>query len=343
MAAETYHWFQPDTSLRAAYGGAAILAGGDSGELTPADLCERAICRAISYPAGGTRYLFKRGTASGTTWIRVSDELWPSVSGLLTSAESATVVTTAPSGWVKNSSQVLLQPHPRKTNVILRGDSLSEGLGTTAGNASEIHFGQAINSIAGQTLAWDNIYRNGESAAWTLLSSAIGGSSWNNTNVAEINGYPYSELAAYNQRTRTLALTGAPCVFAYALGTNDLAYDTGLSAADAWARGATRIAALRSEFPSLPIIICTVVARTTGSPLNARIIDYNAALRSGYVAAGANVLCDFAAVTEFNPATPSVTANATYYSTDNIHIKTAGHALLAPTAKTAIEAAAALL
>lgn len=340
MATETYYYFKPDSNLRAAYGGAAILDGGDSAEVSPATLCQRAICRSLGLPAYHTQYLFNQGVATDTfTWMRVPAVLYSGISAYLTAAELATATTTMPAGWALSSKMMNLQPHPTKTNVIVRGDSISAGLGTTSGSTNDTYAAQAIGLI--ETLTFGSDSREAESKNYCLRNLSLGGSSWANTAPDTTNSYPENEAFAYNQRTRTIPMNGGNCIFIYWLGTNDLSYDETLSAADCWARAAFRIGALAAEFPNLKIIIATTIKRGTGTPLNVRINDYNTLIRANYLSAGAHVLMDFEArVPEVNIVTGNV-SNTTYY-TDSVHLTTLAHSLLAPVARDAILAAKGL-
>jgi len=344
MATETYTYFKPDPDLRAAYGGGAIQNNGDSAELTTADLCQRAICREIGKPSGHTQFLFRQGVATDTfTWLRVPSTTYTAASAHLTAAELATATPTMPSGFTLNSIKMKLQPHPYKTNIILRGDSITDGLGTTTGDSRDIYATQGINLI--ETLTFtdtvSSVYREAESANYCLRNYALGSSSWDNT-IPPYNDYPRVEALAYAQRTQTIPMDGPNNIFVYWLGTNDLSYDGTLTGAACWARAAARIAILAAEFPNLKIIIGTVIKRSELSALNNRIGDYNVALRAGYLAAGAHVLMDFEALVPQVNLITGDTTNTTYY-TDGTHITTACHALLAPVFRDSVLAAEALL
>lgn len=345
MATETYRWFKPDSNLRS---GTAILNGGDSAELTPFALMMRAICNARGLPANGTRYLFDYGTATdGSVYARVPDYLWPAVSGDLTAAETSSIVTTLPTGWGVGSFPFTGNPNPRRKNFILRGDSISAGLGTAIGDPREVWLTQALSGISGETLTLTSPnYREGESKSFYMLNIALGGSSWGNTvpdSAGDPSGqasYPRREDLAFEQRTATLALNGvsAAALMIYWLGTNDLAYDVTLSAADAWARVATRIAAFRTKFPTVKIALCTVMKRSEGTPLNTRINAFNNLMRANYQSIGANTLIDFEAnIPEVNILTGD-TNNKTIY-TDGTHITTYTHGLLGAYARPILQAA----
>lgn len=331
MAIETYKWFQPDTNLRAEYGGAAIQNNGDSREPTPYTLTHRYACKKLGYPVNGTSYLWVIGTASSVIWIRVSDLFYSTVSPYLSSAELATVTSTMPSGWSRNSVVSLMQPNPNRFNLLVRGDSLKFGLGTTSGDTRDTWPAQLINSISGETLVWtDTNYTEGQTANYRLMNLSLGGSSWANT--VETGGgtaaYPLREDLAWSQRTQTLSLNGRKTGFIYALGTNDAAYDLSISASDMWTRALARINAFKTEFPNIKIAVETVYKRTTTSALNTRLNDYNNLVRSNASSAGIQIFDSEAKVPQVSIANGDTT-NGTYYNGDGVHISTLTHGLIA--------------
>lgn len=346
MAAETYYYFQPDTNLRADYGGAAIQDGGDSAELTKSGLCMRHICKQVSVPNTGTRYLCEFGLVGGTTeWLKVSNHLYSAISSYLSTAEAATVTTTKPTGYTVSSANIKYQPYVGKTNIFVRGDSISFGTSTTSGKPDDTCWAQAIESLAGTTITYDDVveYRQGYTADYGYHNIAIPSSSWANT---QDNGglnpitYPWREDLAYAQRTQTLCLGAS--LFVYWLGTNDLAYDATLTGADCWTRASTRIAAFKTAHPSAKLIVATAIKRSSSTTLNNVLDAYNVLIRANYASAGADILCDFEAnVSEVNIDTGDTT-NLTVYAGDEVHLTTAGHTLLMPVAKAAIQAAMAL-
>lgn len=342
MTTQTYKYFQPEASnLRSEYGGGAIQDNGDSRETSPATLTVRHIIKELGALANGTSQLSEIGVdGSANVWFKVSDNLYSSISTYLTTAETTSAQSSAPSGYTSQSTIAIPQPVANRTNIILRGDSISFGLGTTSGDTDDTVWGQALDDLDSGTLAYDANFTVGTGKEYALVSQSLGSSSWANTAGGGPATYPEREDLAYNQRIETMPIdTG---IFVYWLGTNDLAYDTGLSGADAWSRAASRIATFVSDFPNMKLIIATTIKRGELSALNDRIDAYNVAMRAGYASAGAHVLCDFEDnVSQVNIDTGDTT-DLTYYS-DGVHLTTAGHALLVPTAKTAIQAAEALL
>lgn len=341
MTTDTYYYFKPDTFLRSDYGGAAIQAAGDGAEVTAADLFQRHVCRQLGFPRNHTQHLLRQGIATDTfRWFRVPATLYTALSAYLTAAELATVTTTAPTGWALQSTLIKFQPHPVKTAVFARGDSISAGLGTTTGDTRDVYLGQAMNLI--EPMVFDTTegsYTQAEGANYVLRNFSLGGSSWGNTYLYQgqtnVVQYPLVEDLAYNQRTRTIPLNNGKNIFIYWLGTNDLAYDDAVTGAIAWDRAAARIAALHAEFPNLKIIIGTLIKRQEGATLNGKLNDYNVLARANYLSAGAHILMDFEALVPEVNITAGDTTNTTYY-TDGTHLTTAGHALLAPKAKNAI-------
>lgn len=337
MTTATYKYFRPDSVLRSEYGGAAIQAGGDSAEVSAATLCVRYLCVKLGLPAGRTEQLFQLGTASGNTWFKVSDNFYTAISPHLSAYELSTVQSSAPSGYANSSATASFQPSAHKTNVIIRGDSILAGLGTTTGDTRDIWPTQAINAIPGQTLSGSTPFRVLESDDYRLINMSLGSSSFANT-VAPNNTYPLREDLAYNQRTKTIPPTARE-IFILWLGTNDISYDGTVTGADAWARAATRISALAADRPLAKIIATTIIKRSNGP--NTYNNDFNTLMRANYMTAGAHVLCDLEAnVPECNIGTGDTT-NTTYY-TDTVHLTTTAHGLCAVVGKAAILAAEAL-
>jgi len=326
--ATTYKYYKPDPNLRAAYGGAAILAHGDSAETSKMDLSQRDLCRNLAWPSGKTRYIAEIGNDGVDDWMEVSDELYPALSTHLTATELATVVSSKPAGYTASSKTIAFQPYPDKiANFYLRGDSLGAGLGTTANDIEDVCWGQALNSI--QTQTWDG-GRKGVSADYAMFNLSIGSSTWANTGGGGPSVYPEREDLAYDQRIRTLPFTGTNNnIFIYWLGTNDIAYDAAVDGHDAWDRAAIRIAALRSEFPDIPIILGNIIKRGGNEDFG---IDFNTDAAANYISAGADILVDLQAAFGDSSNIP-----------DGTHPNTAGHAEMLDVCKTGMQAAIALL
>lgn len=345
MATETdFRYIQPDPNLRSAYGGGAPQAFGDSKEITPRELTLRWVCKQRGLPANGTRFLWEVGLAGGVTWFKMSAALYTLIAGDLSAAEVATVTSTAPSGYAKQSVPAILQPDGRKITLVVRGDSISDGVGTTSGKANDTWYSQAINMMSGETIAWDDTvnYTEGRSKSFKILNLALGSSSWDNSvgspDAADGNKatvYPRRESAAFNQRTKTLPLIGRRMKFLYWLGTNDIAYDSSLSGEDAWARAVARINAFRAEFPDTPLALMTLIKRTELSSMNNRIGVYNNLMRSNAGPLKITVLDPEAKVKEMNLTTGDTT-NRTWYA-DDTHTNTAGNGLIATALKSDLE------
>lgn len=337
MATETFKYFKFDPNLRAAYGGGAAQAFGDSKEISPRELTMRYVCKQLGLPAHGTRYLWEVGVATDTfLWAKVPDLFYSAVSPYLSATELATVQSSAPAGFAKQSVTAILQPNPSRICVTWRGDSISDGVATTAGNTKDTYYCQALG-LAGETFVWDDSpnFNEGKSHNYQLVNLSLGSSSWANTvgspDAGDTNHatvYPRREDLAFNQRTKTLPLFGARQKFVYALGTNDLAYDTSLTGAQVWARALAQINAFKAEFSDVAIAIVTLIKRTESSTLNSRLAAYNALVRANAASVGYTVLDVEAKCSQVNITTGDTTNAAVYSSADGVHPVTGGHALM---------------
>lgn len=340
MATQTYKYWKADPNLRAAYGGAAIVDNGDSQEVDLTSLAARHYLKQLDYIDSGIDNICEIGNDGTDDWFKMSDNHYSGISSQLSTAELATVVSSAPAGYSTSSKRPVMTSRANRTNIIVRGDSISDGLGTTSGDSLDTVWGQAIEDLDSSTLVYSDSNNVGVGHDYAWVNMSIGGGSWANTGAGGAATYPQREDLAYNQRTKTHPLDNG--IFIYWLGTNDLSYDGTLSGADCWARAAARIATLAADFPNMKIIIASMIKRGTSSPFHTRADDYNTAMRAGYIAAGAHVLCDFEDdVSQVNISTGDTTDTNNY--TDTVHLTTAGQTLLVPTAKTAINAAVALL
>jgi len=332
MAAQTYKYFEYETgNLRSAYGGDAILSNGDSAEVDALTLTQRYIMDQLGYPDLGTNKLFRSGVVTSALWGRVSDELYPAISSYLTAAELASVVSSTPGGFTLSGTIPVFQPKPRKKTIFVIGDSISAGVSTTQGLA-DAPVAQAVvlldATAVGNDLEPED--RGFEGQEWAACNLALGSSSWGNTNAGGgIAVYPQRFDLAFNQRFRTLNLNTPENVVLHVwLGTNDLAYDTGLSAADVWARAETSIGLLRTEFPDLPIVMGTHIRRGEVGALNTRIGDYNTLLRANYLTIGADDYVDYEVChPDFSTSTGDSTTAT--YAGDGVHPSTVGAGYLA--------------
>ena len=334
MATETFKYFRPDPNLRAAYGGGAAANFGDSREITPRELTLRWVCKQMGLPAGGTRFLWEVGLASSVVWFKVSDLHYNAISGYLSAAELATVQSTAPSGYARNSQQGKMHPDSDKITYVHQGDSIGAGTLTTTGNTRDTLQTQAINLMSGETIYWDDTtdYTEGRSRSFRLINPSIGSSSWDNSvgrpDAADGDGattYPRRQSLSFNQRIKTLPLIGRKMKFGYALGTNDIAYDSSVTGATAWARAETRLAAFRDEFPNTPLCLWTLIKRDELSSLNNRLSAYNDLVRANTAKWAYTVMDQEAKVPQFNIVTGN-TLDTTIYA-DKIHPTTNGNAV----------------
>ena len=313
---------------------------------------------ASGYSLSGTTLTFTSAPPSGTNnvtvtivVIRIADLLYPAISSFLASDEAASITTSAPSGFIVTSAYAIMNAVSLLYNLFVRGDSISAGTLTTSPSSSAVnaYCKLAIELISGEILKEVNpqtAYFGQEmiSKSYALNNFSIGSSSWDNSVGLGLDEekYPRRETLAYAQRTRTLAMQNCRSIFMYWLGTNDVAYDATVTGAIAYARAAARIAQFRTDFPNVKLMVGTLIKRSEQSALNSRLNDYNNLLRANYASIGVHVLCDFEAnIPQMNISTGDTT-NATYYNTDGIHPKNAGHALLAPVFKNALLTAQAL-
>ena len=342
MATETYKYFIADTNLRSLYGGVAILSNSDTAEVTKETLCLRYIANQLNLPANYTQYIAQIGVATGSiTYIRVPDTFYSAISSYLTATESASVVSTAPTGFSLSSTIEQFQPLAKFKTIVLIGDSITDALGLPSANKELIYAAQAINSISGETLVSvdSGIDRELVSKNYKLINIALGGANFDNdVDTGESQDtYPLRLSLTYNQRVKTLPLNGnvANNIISIWLGTNDLAYDATVTASDLWTKVTTRLNAITTDFPDAKIIFCTTIKRDTGTPLNTRISEFNAIVRTSYASVGIDVIADFEDdISQFNVGTGDV--NDTTYYTDKVHLTQAGHALLATVWKNAL-------
>lgn len=330
--AETFKYFAFETTnLRSEYGGGAIQTFGDSSEITGLTLTIRHLLRKFNYPKTGTHYLFQTGTVAGVLWAKVSDNLYTAISPYLSASELASVTSTQPGGYTVANTMPKFNPRVGKRNILVIGDSISQGVSTTLGvpDSPSVQAGKIKDStLTVNNEAADRVW---EGKNWVVCNMAIGGGSFANTNGAGgSTGYPYTLLSAFDQRYRTLPLNTTEKVMLHVwLGTNDLKYDTGQTAASVWARLQTYIGALRTEFPSLPIVIGTLIRRSEDGVLNGKIVTFNNTLRTSYAAVGATDYVDYSAAhPSFDPSTGN-SADPTVYAGDGVHVSTVGANYLA--------------
>jgi lysophospholipase L1-like esterase len=351
MAQDSFTYFRPEpNNLRAEYGGDAILSHADTCEITPATLTARHILNTLNLPNNYTSDLFKCDSdVSGVYWIRVPTDFYNAIYSNLTTyeklvADGGTGTTTMPAGFDPSDTPIEDGVRGYGYNVIIRGDSISAGLGTTSGDKTEVCFYTAINLIAGETLVTldSSDISNFASKNYKLLNISIGGSSWGNTvvqgtGVNKEHLYPRREDLAFNQRTRTMNLNprASSNVFVYWLGTNDINYDSSQTGASVWTRLTTRIEAFREQFEDVKLMLCTVVKRSESNTLNNKINDFNVLMRANYASIGVDAIADFEALVPQVNISTGDTTNTTYY-TDGTHLTTATHSLLAPVFKDAL-------
>lgn len=333
MTSTTFKYITPD---------APSLNNSDSAEVDDITLFTRKICDALSLPADKTRRLFQAGSASGQNIIRVSDDLYPTISAELSASETASVVSSAPSGFAESSAIARFQPDPNKSNLIGIGDSLTAATGSGQSpliNGSLLK--QCLDAV--QTLTEDEDEPEGRvwyNDTWHYINIALGESSWGNTDaVGGAADYPRRMDLAYDQRFETLNFNcenSEDIYLHFWLGTNDLAYDVDLTGAQAWARASSRIDIFAAKFPSAKIIFGTPIRRSESATLNGRLKEFKDEVLADYQ----NHNIDY--VVEYDQADPDFdletgdTTNTTLYSGDQVHCAFAGYTALGNYLKTEV-------
>ncbi len=318
MPIETYKYFQPDVPT---------LNGGDSAETDAITLTTRRICRALNLPANGTHYIFQYGLSSGTDWIRVTDNMYPTIVPYLTASELSSVMSGAPSGFTTISEVPAFQPKALKKTLIVIGDSLHAGV-SSAGGLQDAPSKQALDLIqTTKASIGEPADRSWENDTWALCNTALGSSSFANTNgVGGIASYPQRFDLAFDQRYRTFALNGGTDIYLHLwLGANDISYDSSLTGAQAWGRAVTAIGQLKTEFPAVPIILGTCIRRSESITLNGRLQDYNNEMVANYQAVGADHLVRYDQANPVFDLNTGDSTNLTYYAGDETHLTTAGY------------------
>lgn len=335
MATETYKYFKFDPNLRAEYGGGAAQANGDSNEISPRELTHRYVIKKLGLPLNGTRYLWQVGLATDTfLWARVPDLLYTGISAQLSATELATVQSTAPAGWTKQSTVAIRQPSPNRKTIIYRADSIGAGTLTTTGDSRDTSIPMMINAQAGEIIGWEDTvsFNEGKSKSFLFINMSLGSSSFDNTVTTAdptYAQYPKREHLAFPQRTQTIPMIGSK--FLFGLGTNDGAYDLTISSQNMFDRAIAERARFFTENPAFPVHdfgFRTIIRRTEDATLNGRLGGFNSLIRSNQSTYGYYILDTDANNAEFNTATGN-TANSTYFNADGIHPKTAGNALIA--------------
>lgn len=349
----TYINIDAGNNLDADYGGATILAAGDSAEPNKLTLHVRHVFTQIDYLTSGTRNLGQAGLVSGVTWLELTTETYNTVSSYLPSAVTATATTTRPVGFTDSGGTPHI-PHPTKINVWGRGDSISDN--TSAGSKDDNYMTVGINLIDGESLSTGDT-RPKESDNYYLYNFSLGSSSWANT-VGVSDDYPQREDLAFNQRVATIPFDFADrVIFHYALGSNDLAYDATLTGEQCWTRAETRIDALRARFPNIIIMAGTIIRRANSDVNTVDSFHHKANIYNDLLRASdkVDVVCDIEAnvapmnfVTGISGGTAnSVEGTAEYYynagAGDTIHPGVEGHAVMAVEFNRALLEAVALL
>ncbi len=328
MSVETYKYFQPDTDLRAEFGG-SLIQSGTSPEIKAEDLTHRYVLKKLGFPKDKTDFILQEGLVSGAVWYQVSDPVYTALSSHLTATELASVVSAPPAGFSLNANKPAFTSRSGLKNLHVIGDSLSRGW-LASGALNDSPCVQAINGMAGETLVEDTTQeadRVWQSENWAVFNNAVAGSSFANTRAAGGTAvYPERLDLSFNQRHRTIPLSGTAENYIHIwLGTNDLAYEPLATGAYVWARTEALIGQLKIEHPTTPIIVGTCIRRGENASLNDRIDDFNTLMRANYVSAGADYLVDYeTAHASFNSNTGDTT-DTSQYNADGVHLNTAGY------------------
>lgn len=290
----------------------------------------RRMCAALGYPKGFTNEIaqvWKNG--SNVLYFRMPDAYYTALNtaGAFTSYET-TNATTSSTGMSQTSTRPDFVIRGQFDQVIVGiGDSIYNGGNASLASAARMHSLAIASTNAVYT---DDVSYNNVSWQRQSLNLAIDSSRFVHSTDSTKD---WSTIYEWKVGDMRFSSTQTP-IFVVQLGSNDITYETDSSGL--WTRAQSFLTNLRTAQPTATIIACTLIARTTGASLNADIEAYNDLLRAGY-ASYADALCDFGALTDFDPNTPSVTTNATYYGGDGVHPIAAGTALMGAELKAVID------
>lgn len=310
-------WFQLDIETR--LGAPFPSVTGNDHPWLEADIAARILDKAMGYPKSGTLTVLERGTASGAVWLRCPDRLWGTVQAYLSAAELLTATGTMPTGYALLTGVPRCQPDPRRRNLLVIGDSITQGSGMDT----------SYPALAiGATVAapWnDATDRERVGNGWKLIHLGNGGSRAG-SGLAESNmDDDHNSIKAAIYQAFNLTANDTILI---ALGANDMVDGSGADGAEIWARIASLITSLRGWHPAVRIIVATIIRRTEDAGNRTRAMDCNAAMLAGYVAAGADAVfrADLAHAA-FSPDTGDTTH--AIYNVDGIHPNALGDAALA--------------
>lgn len=140
--------------------------------------------------------------------------------------------------------------------------------------------------------------------------------------------------------------TGQQLWFVFEMSSNDIDYNSATPVTGAGSIVENNLipfmAKVRALYPTANVVWTTPIARTTNTTLNNRIIQFRDYLMNNRASLGIDhvintSLIDVGGVKIFDPATPSVTSNTTYYLGDSVHLNTNGTAQLFGPVKTLLD------
>jgi lysophospholipase L1-like esterase len=166
---------------------------------------------------------------------------------------------------------------------------------------------------------------------------------------ANISGFTYTAgtpwLPNLQQIDKQVIQAGQQHVYLVDIGTNDIAHgdaNGGLAAVPLGTAGASStgavnfidnaliplINALKALDSNAKIIYSTPIARGNNNAFNPKFVDISNYVVANRVALGIDVVIDTRNIPEVTCATPSVTTNATYYQSDNVHLRAAANIII---------------
>lgn len=329
-------WIEADPNTRS--GKAIPDMDLQDNEIDPSDITNRALSKALGYPKDGTDSLLARGMAGSEYWLECPDDMWATVSPHLTTAETASVVTSKPSGFSIDFDRARHAPKAGRVNIVTITDSIgwnnyteTHGIDSYVTKAVEAAFGALSPVWRGEA------DRERANSTHMLLHHGNGGSRLGRT-----DGIEFGEEHNMQREIKydTLPLQDGDMIL-IALGSNDVvAGAEGVDGAGLWARLQTFVSGLVAAHPTIHLIVATVIRRTEDSGTNTKINDFNTLLRAGYAAEGITALLDLEQAHADFSATSGDSAGDVYY--DGVHLSAAGITVAAAALAPVIEAVSSL-
>lgn len=321
MATVPMTYFKADpNNLPAAYGGAALLTGRGSAELTAEDIFNRHVVKQLDWLDNGANAIGRTGIATdGFYWWEIPTALYTAISSLMVASQTSSATTTKPAGWAATSYLGKFAGYPDRTLIVIIGDSISVGQGADTPYVDH-HICQAINLIAGETLVFSETNRFALSKSYCVMNIAISGSAYDGVDV-----YPENWMDAYDQHIKTLPACER-MIIVDALGSNDITHNGNEAGSVTWAKAEIFLDKLGVDFPNAKIVKQTIIKRGETSAINTPITDLNALIRSDSSNHSVDYIMDVEAnVPELNTVTGDTT-DLTVYA-DGTHLVTNGYDL----------------